>query len=249
MRYAQISPVIPALRQGNWAWSHPVSPSWCPAKPGPEPRLSSSGPHTPCTWKTSGRVRCVNCYFWGAPPLEEECGRPEDPPAWGRLQEQRQNVSSGTRAPSPRSSPSSGLGRCPPSFRRPTPGTLLHRCSLATGLAWPQLGPGRTPLGTHPPLVLSPQRQILTSGGPRIRLQDQDAGPAGSSSQDLFQGLLRQKNGLEGKEGPQSWPGGPPGSEAGCSMPTSQGANSCVCSPAPREHSAALPPQPGPQQP
>lgn len=51
-------------------------------------------------------------------------------------------------------------------------------------------------------LGLSPQLQLLTSGDPRIKLQVQDAGLTRSNSQDLFQGLSKQKNLLEEKEGP-----------------------------------------------
>lgn len=244
--YAQISPVIPiiipALRKGNWAWKPPSVTQlvYSGARAGAQTvqlRDPHSGPHTPLHLGRPREESGVCITISGVlPPLDEECGSAEDPPARGRLREQRQNVSSCTRAPSPPVRPAFW-----PSDAALLPSAAQPRAS--PGIAcWPLclLGPSSS-LEGHPvaptlPLVLSPQRQILTSGGPRIRLQDQDAGPAGSSSQDLFQGLSRQKNCLEEKEGPRSRPGGAPCSEAGCSMATSQRAPSCACSPSPHEH-------------
>lgn len=64
----------------------------------------------------------------------------------------------------------------------------------------PSSSPGRIPLDTHPPPG-PPQLQILTFGGPKSRLQAQDADPTELSSQDTFLELLRQNNLLRGNGG------------------------------------------------
>lgn len=107
----------------------------------------------------------------------------------------------------------------------PSASSAPEACSVAAPGHWACWAPAPPPEGR--PSGLSPQLWLLTSGGPRMRLHAQDPGFTGSSSQESFHCLSRQKNPLRRKRRTppsQSWPlGESPCSVAGLcpgSMPT-----------------------------
>ena len=178
---------------GDRAQKPPSGTQLCTVEPGLGPRLPSSGMYTPDPQALEESAVWLLLLLGCSPHSMRGAGVSLDPPTWGDSWNRAEREPQAPRVCRPRGRPEvwPSVAALPPFFCLPAP----H-----IGLA--QLLSGRTARGTHP--APGP----LTSGFPsRIRLQVQDAGTSGSSSQDLFQELSRQekKKTLEEKEGPQHW--------------------------------------------